>query len=85
MRAGVHLGRPRAIGPDYIGIDVNVAARLCEAAERGEILASERIRDELDGAGRRFVCVDGRPLRGVPSDLRLYRGSPRRTVGRSGR
>ena len=41
-RTGVHLGRPRKIRGDYIGIDVNIAARLAEAAKPGEILVSDR-------------------------------------------
>src|SRR4051812_39742813 len=27
LRAGLHLGRPRRIGGDFVGVDVNVAAR----------------------------------------------------------
>src|SRR5205807_2758257 len=30
IRAGVHVGRPRKIGGDYLGVDVNVAARLAD-------------------------------------------------------
>src|SRR3954452_23847503 len=28
MRAGVHTGRPRRLGGDYLGVDVNIAARI---------------------------------------------------------
>src|SRR5262245_59477350 len=42
LRTGIHLGRPRKVGGDYLGVDVNVAARLCEAAKPGEILVSDR-------------------------------------------
>ena len=35
IRAGVHLGRPRFIGGDYLGVDVNVAARVAAAAGPG--------------------------------------------------
>jgi adenylate cyclase len=42
LRTGIHLGRPRKVGGDYFGIDVNIAARLTEAAEPGEILVSDR-------------------------------------------
>src|SRR5690242_17817668 len=28
LRAGVHVGRPRRVGGDYLGVDVNIAARV---------------------------------------------------------
>ena len=71
LKTGVHLGRPRKIGGDYLGIDVNIAARLLEAAEPGEILVSDRTLLALDPASvaareRRFSAV------GVPRDLRAH-------------
>jgi class 3 adenylate cyclase len=41
LKTGIHLGRPRKIGADYFGVDVNIAARLLEAAGPGEILISD--------------------------------------------
>jgi adenylate cyclase len=41
MRAGVHWGRPRKLGGDYIGVDVNIAARVADAAKRDHVTASE--------------------------------------------
>ncbi|HWN27193.1 MAG TPA: adenylate/guanylate cyclase domain-containing protein, partial [Actinomycetospora sp.] len=38
MRAGLHLGRPRRVGGDYLGVAVNTAARLGERAAQDEIL-----------------------------------------------
>src|SRR4051794_2127082 len=38
LRAGVHLGTPRRLGGDYFGVDVNVAARVADAAGPGEVL-----------------------------------------------
>ncbi len=35
MRAGIHWGRPRKLGGDYVGVDVNVAARVGDAAKAG--------------------------------------------------
>ena len=35
LRAGLHLGRPRKLRGDYLGVDVNVAARVAEARRRG--------------------------------------------------
>ena len=41
MRAGVHHGCPRKVGGDYLGVDVNVAARVADQAKGGEVLVSE--------------------------------------------
>lgn len=47
LRAGIHRGRPYRIGPDYVGVEVNIAARLCEAAPAGGVLVSGQVREEL--------------------------------------
>ena len=36
LRAGVHIGRPRRVGHDYLGVDVNIAARVGECAKAGK-------------------------------------------------
>ena len=41
LRAGVHVGRPRGLGGDYLGVDVNIAARVAAAAARDEVLVSD--------------------------------------------
>src|SRR5215207_4472147 len=51
LRTGIHLGRPRKLGGDYFGVDVNVAARLCDAAKPGEILVSDRTLETLSPDG----------------------------------
>ncbi len=48
LRAGVHVGRPRRLGGDYFGVDVNVAARVAAAAGGGEVLVSDAVRERLD-------------------------------------
>jgi adenylate cyclase len=47
LRAGLHCGRPRALGGDYFGVDVNVAARVAEVAGASEVLISEAVRDRV--------------------------------------
>jgi adenylate cyclase len=71
LRTGIHLGRPRRLGGDYLGVDVNIAARLAEAAKPGEILVSGRALETLDpGAAeakrRRFSA------KGAPKGLEAY-------------
>ena len=41
-------GRPERVGDDYFGVDVNIAARVAEAATGGEILATDKVLAELD-------------------------------------
>ena len=72
LRAGLHFGTPRPIGSDYIGIDVNIAARLCEAARGGEILVSGPVREQLDGHAAEPQPTPRKELRGVPKRLETY-------------
>jgi class 3 adenylate cyclase len=71
MRAGLHFGTPQPIGIDYIGVDVNIAARLCEAASPGEVLISEGVRSHLHGR-KGFSRPPRRELDGVPKGLEIY-------------
>jgi adenylate cyclase len=73
LRAGVHLGRPRRVGSDYLGVDVNIAARVGECAHGGEVLVSEPARMRLDDA--EFAFGRKRLLRetGAPRDLAVRR------------
>jgi class 3 adenylate cyclase len=72
MRAGVHWGSPRKLGGDYLGVDVNVAARVAAAAKGGQILVSDALLARID---RRDDLRSGRPKRlradGTPSGLRV--------------
>ena len=69
LRAGVHLGRPRKIGGDYLGIDVNIASRVADAAGAGELLVSDTACETLDSS--RFSLGPRRRLEaeGAPRDL----------------
>jgi adenylate cyclase len=69
LRAGVHQGTPRKVKGDFLGVDVNIAARVGDAAEGGQVLISGTVREELDG--RRFSFGAERPLEapGAPPDL----------------
>jgi class 3 adenylate cyclase len=71
LRTGIHLGRPRRLGGDYFGVDVNVAARLTEAAKPDEVLVSGEAL-----AGVAAGTVEARRCRfrakGVPDGLTAY-------------
>ena len=75
FRAGIHVGRPRKLGGDYFGVDVNIAARVAEQADADELLVSDRAlalldQEKLDVRRKRRFKVSG-----VPSDLCAYRVS----------
>lgn len=89
MRVGVHTGHPQRLGSDWLGVDVNIAARVMERATRGELVVSaatlERIPDEeFDALGvtakrlRRQVFAPKQD--GVPTDFVMYRLRTRRHV-----
>jgi adenylate cyclase len=71
LRTGIHLGRPRKIGHDYLGVDVNIAARLAEAAKPEELLVSNHTLERLEpgtatAKKRRFSA------KGTPAELTAY-------------
>jgi adenylate cyclase len=73
MRAGVHYGEATRIGGDYLGVDVTVAARLCEAAGDGEILLSNEVASRIDEETA-LVWEPNQVLeKGTPDNLRVFR------------
>ena len=75
IRAGIHAGRPRAIGGDYLGVDVNVAARLMQRAGAGEVLVTDAACAGLDSERvsiRRKKSFLFARAKGVPEDVTVY-------------
>ncbi len=75
LRAGIHTGHPRKLGGDYLGVDVNIAARLAEKAGSGEILISEATLDGLDPSRvttRRKKTFRLRKVKGVPDEVDVF-------------
>jgi adenylate cyclase len=73
LRAGVHLGRPRRVGGDYLGVDVNIAARVGEAAKGGEVLVSGSAREALQSGAFKFGRSRRLSATGAPRDLSVCR------------
>jgi len=71
MRAGVHWGRPRSLGGDYLGVDVNVAARVTDAAKAGQVLVSDVLLARIDSDGMRAGRAKRLRADGAPSGLRV--------------
>jgi adenylate cyclase len=77
FRAGVHVGKPRKLGGDYFGIDVNVAARLAEQASPDEVLVSDAALQDLDADSLKVKKKRRFKVKGVPDDLQAYSITPR--------
>lgn len=82
MRVGIHTGRPQRLAADWLGVDVNVAARVMERGTKGGIMVSSSTLDlipqsELDALGveakRTRKPVFGPKPAGIPDDLAIYR------------
>jgi adenylate cyclase len=77
LRAGVHVGQPRKVGRDYLGVDVNIAARVGEAAKADQVLVSDPARERLDPAGFAFGRAKRLKAEGAPDDLAICPITPR--------
>lgn len=89
MRVGIHTGRPQRIGSDWLGIDVNIAARVMDRATRGELVVSQATLDGIAEEDVELLGVEVKRLRkqvfgvkqdGVPADLVMYRLKSRRPL-----
>ena len=89
MRVGIHTGRPQRIGSDWLGVDVNIAARVMARATRGELVASAATLERISDEDFESLGVTAKRLRrqvftakqdGVPADLTMYRLKTRRQL-----
>ncbi|MGH3642251.1 MAG: adenylate/guanylate cyclase domain-containing protein, partial [Mycobacterium sp.] len=81
MRAGIHTGRPQRIGSDWLGIDVNVAARVMNRATRGGLVVSNVTLEGISAEDFESLGITTKRVRkqlfsarvpGVPDDLTMY-------------
>ena len=72
FRAGIHVGKPRKLGGDYFGVDVNIAARLAEQASPDEVLVSDAALRDLDTDKLKVKKKRRFKVKGVPDDLQAY-------------
>jgi class 3 adenylate cyclase len=89
MRVGIHTGRPQKIGSDWLGVDVNIAARVMESAGKGGVLVSGPTLEKIDPEQMAALGVRAKRLRwplfaqrpsGVPADITMYRLETRRQL-----
>jgi adenylate cyclase len=93
MRVGIHTGRPQRIGSDWLGVDVNVAARVMENAGNGGVLVTDVTLEHLSADQLESLGVSAKRLRrpvfanrlsGVPADITMYRLETRRDLPATG-
>jgi adenylate cyclase len=72
LRGGIHFGRPRKLGSDYFGVDVNVAARVADAAGPGEVLISEAVCDQIGNSDMELRRRWRFKAKGAPKDLKVF-------------
>ena len=93
MRAGIHTGRPQRIGSDWLGVDVNVAARVMERATRGGLIVSGQTLERVSVEDLESLGVNTKRVRrqvfaprqsGVPTDLVMYRVTANRDASAEG-
>jgi class 3 adenylate cyclase len=73
LRSGAHIGEfERRRANDIAGITVHVAARVCNAADAGEIMISRTLADLLAGDETKFEDRGDHTLKGVPGEWRLF-------------
>lgn len=82
MRVGIHTGRPQRLADDWLGVDVNIAARVMERAAKGGIVVSGTTLERIDPVDLEELGVVAKRARrqvlsaktsGVPADLMMYR------------
>jgi class 3 adenylate cyclase len=88
VRIGMAAGEPVDHDDDLFGSTVNLASRICEVADGGQVLVSELVRDLGIKHGFRFREVGPRALRGFPGPsvlFELQQGRVLEAVGLRGR
>jgi class 3 adenylate cyclase len=72
VRIGINAGEPVAEGNDLFGTAVQLAARVCNRAEAGEVLACDVVRQLVAGKGFLFADQGEVAIRGFEDPVRLY-------------
>ena len=76
LRVGLHSGEVRLLGNEPTGMAMHVAARVCAAAEGGQILVTEAARQILDESVAQIRSAGTHQLKGIPGGYSLYDATP---------
>ncbi len=73
VRIGLHTGEPVREADDFYGRHVNLASRIADQAQGGEVLVSSLLKELTDSAGE-FAFDDGREveLKGLTGQQRVF-------------
>lgn len=63
---------PRRVRGDYLGVDVNVAARVADAASGGELLVSGELLERIDTSAFKVKRKRRFKAKGAPKGLDVY-------------
>ena len=72
VRTGLHCGEVEVMGEDVGGIAVHVAARVCTAAEPGEVLVTSTVKDLVAGSAVTFTDRGEPALKGIDRPWRCW-------------
>jgi class 3 adenylate cyclase len=72
VRIGMAAGEPVDHNDDLFGTTVNLASRICDAAEPGAVLVSDVVHELGVDSGYTFVAVDPRALKGFTTPVPVY-------------
>lgn len=73
LRAGLHLGQPLSMGDDFLGTDVNIAARVGAAAGPGEVYVSGVVLAAIDADALEVKRIRGFRAKGTPRELEVFK------------
>lgn len=73
VRIGINAGEPVAEEGDLYGTSVQLARRICDAGNGGDILVSNVVRELCAGKGFEFREHGAVTLKGFPEPVHLYR------------
>jgi class 3 adenylate cyclase len=72
VRCGLHTGEVELLHGDVGGFAVNLAARIVDQANPGQVLVSRTVVDLVAGSGLEFEDCGVHSLKGVPGEWQLY-------------
>ena len=73
VRVGIHTGEVDLIKNDVRGIAVNIASRVADLANGGDVVVSRTVKDLVAGSGIAFEDYGNHELKGVPDQWELFR------------
>lgn len=72
VRVGIHAGEPVEESDDLFGSAVQMAARICEAAQPSQPLVSLQAKQACVSAGLKFVAIGSKSLKGFSEPVPLF-------------